>query len=544
MKPDTLQRPVMRSWEWLSGILAAGVALIGPVCGCGEDDTGIACTTEAIAAALASAHSGDIVRIGECTVDGPFEIPSGVTLQGAGAGRTTIVVPVAVLVGVRLAPGQEHVTTLRGVAVELRGAIGVLARGAGSVLVEDVAFSSFAGVAAGLDGVTEATLRRVSVDGVVTADSSSASELAEVRARAVLYEGECPVPPANPDCGEGDSRALGCSGCGDLFEVCLCGEWQTVAPTHGIAGLGCDSLTLEDVTVSGLAESGVVVVDETTEGVAVEGAFTWRGGGSDEILGVGVFVGGSIATELEEVEVSRTWSGSRFSASVATEITTLEGRAPTITTRALAVRDNDRYGLVMIEASGHHDDLVAERNGDAAVWLATVDGVEIVGADLFENEFAGVFVADSMNVLIRDTRVEGTALTTRSVGGFGAVEVGDGIQLGNSRIGIALERVGLRNNARTGLLIDLGGTDGSEIHYTDVTVEGSGEQYGAVAGDLVDDVMVPAALGDWVDDGIERLGDTGANDITAEGLELGFAARGAPVGEDDFDPTGILTPCD
>ena len=54
------------------------------------DPAGPYCDADELANALLSADLGDEVAVGECTVVGAFTVPSGVTLLGAGRGRSVL----------------------------------------------------------------------------------------------------------------------------------------------------------------------------------------------------------------------------------------------------------------------------------------------------------------------------------------------------------------------------------------------------------------------------------------------------------------------
>jgi len=83
---------------------------------------------------LAAAAAGDVVALGKGLFKGPLVVPAGVTLEGAGAGETTVSLPLNVRKPVITLSSRSK---LRNLTVE-GGHTGIEARNAGDVVVENV----------------------------------------------------------------------------------------------------------------------------------------------------------------------------------------------------------------------------------------------------------------------------------------------------------------------------------------------------------------------------------------------------------------------
>lgn len=542
---------------WRLGVVLRAVAVLAPLAslssGCADEGL---CTADALVSALAAARPGDTVDMGACRVEAALEVGPGVSLVGRGSAASVLVVPQGE-VGVRMTASAETPLAVRlsSLTIESGGHIAVLGRnrpgheGEGGVSVEDVSLHLVRGAGVVLDGVGRATVRAVTVTGPVSADNESDPVWLRVRSRADFFPGET-CDSVGTDCAtDGELRAATCASCPALEQVCRCGVWQTIVATHGVALFGVYSATLDGLDVSGVVDVGVAITDTTTMGTIVLSDVTWRGGSAAEILGTGLLARGGITLTLAGVGLERTFEGVRglpayggLFAGVPEDVAAMAPARPTdVRSTGLSVVDNARFGLVHDLVRGSHAMLDAERNGDAAVWLGDADGFELSGATIVGNAFAGVVAADSTDVVVRDSRIESTALATRSVGAFGRVMVGDGVHLARSRSGTRLERVMLRANARTGILVDLGGTTGADLSFTDVTVDGTGSELGAVAGSGAATMPVTLVAG-WSDVGIMRLGATAANDAAAAGMTLDLAPTSVPAAPPS--PVRIVTPCD
>jgi hypothetical protein len=430
------------------------------------------------------------VRLGACEIAGPLRVPAGARLEGVAG---TVIVAGEGTAGVVLAPGLgADATELASVEVRVEGLIGVLARGAGSVALEQVRIEVVRGIGVGLSGLTTLSLDSVTIAGPVTAATATSPEYLRVVA-AAPPPGECPGG-ATCECEPGETGGDG--------RVCdASGAWATVGAAYGLYLDAVADADLRDVEVSGMAAFGVV---------SRGGLVRWTGGELAENLGVGLRqIGGEVV--LEDVAVRDTLQGVRGEPSYAIATTD----AARIESIRLTLVENERFGLLQFESAGSHEDLVAEGNGDAAVWVGASDDFALrgTGTSLADNSFAGLVVAGSRNVRIEDAVIEATRTVERPVGTFGVRQIGDGIHLSDSLVDVALARVILRANGRAGLVADLG-AGSAGIAFTGVTVEGSGSELGAVAGRSDGSGHItPVAMGGW-DDGITRLGATAANDAT------------------------------
>lgn len=513
------------------GVVMA-VAFVGV--GCGEEPSrGPLCDASEVAAALLDARSGDTVRLGACTIAGAFVVPGGVTVVGAGVGETRLVGPGGG-VAVDLLPRADAVTKLSDLTVESPGLVGVRADGAGRLLVERVTVEASAGVALGIVSATEAVLRDVELVGPVTADNASDPVFLLVAPTA-----DVPVPEScsgEPEC-EADARqSVDCPSCGQVEQVCnACGHWVTVTAAYGLALEATEAATLERVNVSGFASFGVVLRERTPEGASAAGVLSWTGGTIATNLGVGLYADGAVSLDLHGVTIDDTLSGQRGLPSYGAVV--VDGVA--LTTTDLTLRDNDRYGLVQSAATAHHTALEATGNGDAALWVGDSDGFTIAGGSIRGNTFAGIVVNGSSGVTLEDLEVSGTAEALHMLGPWGAVRVGDGIQLVDTTEDVSLTRVLLADNTRVGLLVDLGDAEVSPLVLQDVTVRAEGTSLGAIAGTADQDThdLTPGGPAGW-DDGVTREGATAANDLAAASA-LDFAP--AP---DQLPIPGIVTPCD
>jgi len=511
---------------------------LAAVAGCGGEDDPPAplCNASAVASALLGARSGQTVTLGACTIEGAFVVPAGVGLAGAGIEQTRIVGPVGG-VAIDLLPGLDAATTLTDLTIETPGVVGVRGDGPGHVIVERVTVEASAGAALGMVAVTEVELRDVTLVGPVTADNADDAVFL-----AVAPTTELPDPPScsgEASCEPGALQTVPCPGCGEVQQACNdCGDWVTVTAAYGLALEAVTTATLDNVDVRGFASFAVVLRDTGDEGATAAGDITWSGGTIGDNLGVGLYAEGDLAVDLDGVAIDGTLSGLRGVPSYGGIVA--DGVA--LTTTGLALRDNDRYGLVQLLATAQHADLEATGNGDAALWVGESDGFAIDGGTLRGNTFAGIVVVGSAGVSLADVDVRETAEAPRLIGFWGSVQIGDGIQLTATTERVALTHVVLADNARVGLLVDFGDLESSPLDLADVTVSAEGEANGALAGagDPDTQVFTPGGPDGW-DDAIVREGATAANDQAAvDGLQY----VGVPTPEERLPLPGIVTPCD
>ena len=132
-------------------------------------------------------------------------------------------------------------------------------------------------------------------------------------------------------------------------------------------------------------------------------------------------------------------------------------RGAQITSDQLTVEAGEGFGILHDAARGRHTGLVARNNRATPLWIQNARDVEIVGAILESNGFAGVVGVDSSDLRISNTRVAATEERTRIVGILGSRQVGDGVQLVRTSTAVRLSNLTLDANERAGVLFDLGG---------------------------------------------------------------------------------------
>jgi hypothetical protein len=208
----------------------------------------------------------------------------------------------------------------------------------------------------------------------------------------------------------------------------------------------------------------------------------------------------------------------------------------------LTVSDNDRYGLLLVDSGGSATSLVAERNGDAAVWVGGTDEFVLQGSRLADNRFASLVVTASSGVHVSETSIDRTrAVELAGLRPFGVVRLGDGMHLHRSTTAIQVSSVSLTDNERAGVVLDLGASGSPDVRFTDVTVEGTGAQLGAVAGRrTIEWTLTTEAPAGW-DSGITRGGAAVGNDAsfsgTVDALDLLAPATASPA-----DVVGVVAP--
>ncbi|AKF09891.1 hypothetical protein [Sandaracinus amylolyticus] len=467
------------------GLVGVAIAVLLASC----DGDASECDADAIRAALASASSGDVVRVGACRVRGPFVVGQGVTLEGVGA-ESVIEVAEGEL-GVELTGGA-----LARLTIESRGRAGVAIGGAGEV--DDVEVRAARGIALAVRPGASGALHAVRLVGEVTAENADDT-------RWVLV---APGPQTATGCA---AATCACEpGAIDGERTCdALGRWATMTATHGLVVEG--TVVADDVEVLGLARVGVLVRDASATFDALHVADT---------IGAAV-----VASESELVcrdcTIERTREGLRGQPSYA-----LITGGGTLTTEALRLTDNDRYGAVAAGGAIDHAGLVAEQQGDVVVWAAGVESLalralerdETIRTSIADGEFAGVVISDSAHVSISDVTIASVGSSRRPVGLIGAIEIGDGLHVIRSLEDVVMARVEVSGAARAGIVLDVGGA-ATLPRFEQVSVDARGSALGAVAGAPVagtDTLQVATPPGGW-DSGIERLGDAVTNDAAFTG---------------------------
>lgn len=462
--------------------------------GCGDDDPPPACDAATLGDRLEGAGAGDTVEVGACRVQGSFRVPAGVTLKGAGRDATVLVGPEGE-VALTLDNGPvDSATVAVDLSIESGGRVGLLASGAGNVVIERVDVRATRGVALAVADAVDATIRDVNLQGPVTIENALRQ----------------PAPPA-PD--EDDPEA---------YQDALAAFARDTAP-HGLVVVAVADATLEGITAHGFAQVGALIYDSHGR---------WTGGEVSGNLGLGLAqFGGDLV--VEGVSVTTTLKGSRL----LPPFGVLLADDASFESTDLVVADNESQGIVQIASTALHTNLTASGNGETAIFVQDATALTIEGGELSDNALAGIIARDSTGISLHDLSIRDTRLATTVVD-TGSAEVGDGIQLTGSTDDVDVDTVTLSGNQRAGLLIDLHGGTGAGVHLAGLTVDGTGDQYGVIAQD-----GTPA---DGWDEGVTRLGATVLNDASflEDATTLGLAGRADVPLLDEDEIRGVIGPND
>jgi len=397
------------------------VLSLGLAFGC-DGDGGAIGDSESLSAALASASPGDRVCLTAGVFQGSFDVPAGVEICGAGAGLTRIVGP-AGSPALRVVPGGTAPSVIRDVTVEAQGAFGVFSVGPGNLQIidTDVDVPSY-GAGIGAESLSSLTLTNVNVMGPVT----------EVNA------GDMPLDPTI------DNSA-----------------------NYGVVAVSVMTVEASSVEVSGFAHVGVLSVSSN---------LNWDGGGVFSNLGTGLLVHGGTA-DVSNAAILAALQGTRL---VPAYNAVFAGNAD-ITTNALEVSGGGGYGILQANgATATHDGLTASDNANAALWIQHSPGFTLSNGVITNNATAGIVALESTGINVGGTNISDTRAMTRVIGSM-PVEVGDGVHLLGSTTGVVLDAVALENNTRVGVLFDLEGESFAGIDIRSATIDGTGEQLGAIA---------------------------------------------------------------
>ncbi len=402
--------------------VAFAVASLSLVAGCGSGDGAPIADAETARVRLGSASPGERVCLAAGDFRGPFQVPAGVIFCGAGADLTTVSAP-AGMTTITLAPGSESSpTTVEAMTIRADGAFATEATGEGDVAVRD------------------ARIEVPGAGGGISVEMVGLSSVTDVEIRGSVNAGNAAMQPA-------------------MGTV-------TDTATHGVRATGT-VVALEDVEVSGFAETGVRVTD---------GTLRFLRGTVSEVVGTGVVIDGGDA-DLESVVVERTLQGMR--ALPATGVVLADGAV--VDTRALEVTGSEGYGILQSDSSASHADLRVTESAQTGIWVQDSDGLVLADAFLEGNHFEGVFATQSSNLTFERVAVARTRIETRITGAASAVEVGDGLSLFASNTNVRLEEVQLIDNERVGVLFDLDGGTFDDIDIASIEVSAMGEGLGAVA---------------------------------------------------------------
>ena len=397
-----------------SAIFAMWVALSGAACGPST-------TVSDLSAALGSASSGDVVRIGPGLVEGSFIVPAGVRVEGAGVGETFIVAraeqPALVLNG---GAGSE----VSGLTVVADGGFGIVSRTGRSAAIRDARVEVPRGVGVAVEGLASLVMSNVDIVGPVTSENASAQPLV-------------PTP--------------------------------TDSASHGLVLMRVGDAQLDRVRVRGFASFGGLLVDSQT---------SWSEGEVSEILGTGLMVHGGGAT-VDGITVRLGFQGFRLLPSYGV-VTAAEAE---LSTARVEICDIEGPGLLHDSSTIDHENLIVRDNADVGLWVQEAATMRLhgLGSMVSNNGLAGVVAMRARDVTVEDAEIASTRLLPRAADGMRSVSAGDGVQVVGSGDRVLLRNVVLRNNARVGALIDLEGETTSRLSLDSVDVEGEGTQLGVIA---------------------------------------------------------------
>lgn len=459
------------------------VLLVSAMSRCDGGEENVRCGADELQAALEAAAPGETVRVGACRVTASLTVPAGVTLAGKGPG-TSVLVADGPRPAVRLTPGTPpaRVTDLS-VESAANSAIFVLP-GGGEVAVERVRVAATRGIAVAAQDVGSLTMSDVTLTGPVTPENHVGW-------------------PDDPN----DTA------------------------THGLVLVRVANAALRNVTSSGFALFGALLVDSTT---------TWTRGGAPRNIGTGLMVYRGSAT-LENLDLTGTLDGDRAWPAYGTVFAGDGTTEAQVQSTGLDVSDGDDYGMLHQQATAAHRDLVANGNGAAGVWVQHCSSFELAGAGttIEGNAFAGVVGMETARMVVQDARIATTRKLDHTIWEGGREPVGDGIHVVRTRGVLDVRNVMLASNERVGMLLELRDGTTAGITLEGVTATGTGDQFGVL-------VQHGTAVAGW-DSGVTRDPVTTANDA-APHAPLGYmplvSARELPVASDVAGSglNGILDP--
>jgi len=432
----------------------------------------------------AQATGAEVVVVGEgCVIAGTFTVPAGVSLRGE-AGAVLATPPEE---GVRRpvltveAADGRGTTSVVGLTIRSSSNYGIAVRGSsgGRAQLKDLVVEATRGVGVGAENLSGLELTNVALDG--------GHAVGELRR-------------SDPSLADPASEA-----------------------THGLVIVRSGETTLEGVTIRGFAAIGVVMIDDD---------IVWSGGVVEDNGLAGLVTHGA-RVQLTDVAVrglrvpgafpiettygeTRSWTGPPTFGAVFLGNSTVE-------TTGLVVERGLHFGVAQEGGEATHDGLTVRACGAAAVWAQSIRSFTLRGtagapALLEDNRFAGVALIEPEAVTITDARVTSTGWGCEACGTLDEVRAGDGIQVARPKGAVTIHRAVLRNNARIGLLLDMGGTNMSSVELTEITVAGGEGSYGAHAQN--------AAGAEGWDVGISREGSVAFDDPNLDGEIL---AIGRPL---------------
>ncbi len=373
--------------------------LLAPAPPCVAGGGGI-CDASALRRALADAHTGDVVRVGNCRVTGSFSVPAGITLAGSGPDATVIVAP-AGRPAVVVTPNDTP-TVVRCFAAEANGAAGVSFEGAGEARAEHLTIRVDTGIGLGATDLDRLSMHDLEVTGSVRADNAE----------------DQPSEPTPDD-----------------------------AATIGIALAGVREAMAYGTSIRGFAEAGLHAMNTN---------LTLRATEIREVLPTNVRVVGG-HTCVRDLTADHALQGTRLIPAYGLVVAG-GGR---FVGADVSVTRSEGYAILVDGSSVELDALTLEGSANAGLWVQEGAEAQISDAHILDNHFAGVRACDASSISISSSEIRGTRNLTRIVGTM-PVEIGAGVLLGSSAH-VHLAGLEISDNDTVGLVVDLGAGAIAEI---------------------------------------------------------------------------------
>ncbi|AKF07471.1 hypothetical protein DB32_004620 [Sandaracinus amylolyticus] len=392
-----------------------------PVCAIGD-----------LRAALAAAAPGATVVLRQgCRAEGPLVVPPGVTL--AGEGPTSEVDGGDTGAAIEFAEGTG--ATVRDLRVNvLGGGWAMRAAGDGDATMERVSVHIARGAGVALRGRERVVMRSVKIDGPMF-EAAAAS---------------APTTSAGT------------------------GTWAVVAVDVGdLAAPGASGVRVEDLDISGLAVGGLSVERSVLEVIDTDVEPD-----ADDVRGIVVSAFES-DVRVRGVRITDLFAGNGVPAIAVSAVS-----SPRVEIADLRVENGAGYGVFADRSAVAIDGVIASGLGAPAV---QVQGGSLVARalDLEGGDGAGVVAIDAERVEVRGSTVA-RQVRAPVPSTSGTVELGDGVLVrrasGTAPMpAIVLADVALDDNARAGLLVDLGGAAPASVSLTNVRARAAGSALGVVS---------------------------------------------------------------
>jgi hypothetical protein len=421
------------------------------------------CDAASAHAALDAARPGDTVRLGACRIEGPLVVPGGVSLVGAGRGRTIVHASEGDVITVGF--GEPRIISDLTIESDGERAFAAGTPPNAHVTIARVDVRATRGVGVDLTGTMAAILTDVDIAGPVTAENAS-------------------TIPA--DAGPADTAVIGLD------------ARQSVSVDH---------VMLENVSIHGFAGIGARLYGVSSR---------WTGGVVSGNLGTGILAmdtGIDLGITLEDVEVRGTMRGRRDAAFG------IVVRLAGLSSSGVTVCDNEGYGFVEVENFfAAHTGLTVARNAGPGVWIQDSYGAmtTLRGSTISDNHAAGVVIVSGFDVAIEDSAIERTVAGNVISREGTMIEIADGLHAVDPDA-VALQDVSFADNTRVGILLDIPGdtTMPPDLTFDRVGVDATGDARGAILQNAIG--IVPP--GGW-DDGITRTGAATADATLTAPLDV------------------------